>query len=165
MAKTTKKQIVCGYCGDPLTPEEIEYPFKTKGGDVLCCECEREHFYQDCDLCDESRPNEEFGKFIAVFDAKVAFSHSEQKKPGFYRVKQKPYYISNYFNAWLIEWAVEYVQPLPKCADGDGYACGDVCEDCIKKYRLNRKAKSDERRAKQMATTERRPARTGRKGS
>src|SRR5687767_15110192 len=96
-----RKQTKCAYCGEKLTPEEIQYPFKDSDGDLLCCECEREHFYQDCDICSESRPNEEFGKFIAVFNAEKAFSHSERKRAGFYRVKEKPYYISNYFNAWL----------------------------------------------------------------
>jgi hypothetical protein len=136
MSKKHKKKLPpekCAWCAKDLIPEEIAESFDAGYG-VLCFGCEVEEHYQDCDICSESYPEAQFGKVIAVFDVDKAFRNKEGKKPGLYRVKRKPYYISNYFNAWLIERAVEYAAPLPPKADGDRYSCGDVCEDCIRRY-------------------------------
>jgi hypothetical protein len=143
----TVKRLVCSFCDNDLTDEEMESPrHDPDDGKPVCDECYTDHFEFNCCACEEYGDVEDQHKYIVVFET------VDDVEPGFYRVKSTPYYTSGLIgSSWLHPWALVLVKPLPvrwlayvsitgkeiyqelKADDlPDGFPCGHLCANCQK---------------------------------
>ena len=123
----------CVYCDNELDEEEAEDPHRDRDGDPLCDECHREHFQFTCCGCGNYGDNEDQHNMLVVFDAEGAFDEEDRKARfgrGVYRVKDRPYYVSDYFSMQLRTRCLERIGDVPKGADPEGFACGHLCLEC-----------------------------------
>jgi hypothetical protein len=120
----------CEYCGEELEGEELESPHRDPAGNVMCDDCYEEYFTFPCYLCENSANVEQrnVGHLLVVNDAEEC-----RIARGVYRIKELPYYTSDYFNMWFIEEALELTDiPVPELV-GRGYPSGHLCYECEQK--------------------------------
>jgi hypothetical protein len=126
----------CSYCGNNLSEDELENPLTDKDGDLMCDECYNDHYEFTCCLCQEHGDVAEQHKMVVVFDEEEAGVPT-----GVYRVIDPDYYLADLLGSgWLHDWALERIGDVSDKADGNGYACGHLCQNCQDK--LNTEAKN-----------------------
>lgn len=139
MPKPADTLVKCRGCGE-------EFDWKEEGafhrGNHYCHECWHDHEFH-CILCDDRDTKEDedglpiHGTFLAVFRAKEC----GLKRRGIYEIKEWPYYSDGSgIEMSLFEWRVKRVRALPDDCGPKEYAAGGLCEDCMTKLGLDRKA-------------------------
>ena len=126
----------CTYCGEELDDEEAANPEKDADGDVMCDQCYDEKCRDHCDRCGEKVEKTELGsepgRLIAVWvDAP---GNPEDLQPGYYRVKEWPFYADGMIEGYLISHNLERVADIDdrgKKAAPEAYtSCGPLCLTC-----------------------------------
>lgn len=121
--------LLCDLCGEPLDTEETVDP-RREGLDVLCDTCYEKRNMFWCCWRGEPDDQEVQHRDLAVCDPEVV----GLALPGFYRIDRFPYYTDAMLSWWLEDAAMTWLGYLPADApEGDGYACGHLCEACQQK--------------------------------
>lgn len=134
--KTRRKPVPedCGDCGGTLTADERAYPWLSPHDEAVCTDCEFSNYHFRCAICDDYELLKYQHKILAVFEPEEAF-RADDHQAGLYRIARLPYYTDAMLNAWLHDWALEYVAPIPKNAtNAEEYPCGHLCRKCVKKH-------------------------------
>ena len=126
----------CTYCGNELDDEETANPEKDEDGDVMCDQCYDENFRDYCDRCGEKVEKtglgSEPGHLIAVWVETQG--NPEDLKPGYYRVKEWPFYADGMIEGYMISHNLERVADLDdrgKKAAPEVYTnCAPLCSMC-----------------------------------
>ncbi len=126
----------CTYCGEELDDEEAASPEKDADGDVMCDQCYDEKCRDYCDRCGEKVETIELGSepgnLIAVWAE--APGNPEDLKPGYYRVKEWPFYADGMIEGYMISSNLERVADLDdrgKKAAPEAYTiCAPLCSTC-----------------------------------
>ena len=126
----------CTYCGKELDDEEAANPEKDEDGDVMCDQCYDEKHRDYCDRCGEKVEKTELGSepgnLIAVWAE--APGNPEDLTPGYYRVKEWPFYADGMIEGYMISSRLERVADLDdrgkKAAPEVYTSCGPLCSTC-----------------------------------
>lgn len=132
--------VVCSYCGDELDGEELESPYKDESGDIICDDCYHDHYEGTCDLCQNIVQNTELeskpGELFAVWSEASAIG-AKDLKPGYYRVKEWPMYVSDMLSASFFSESIEKIMDLDeegqRAAQDAWTPCGKLCAECRKR--------------------------------
>jgi hypothetical protein len=126
MTITTKTEVECSYCGDPLDLEESQSPRIDPDDDTpVCDECWHDKFEFTCCRCCE------YGDVADQHNLLIVFEDIGKVIPGVYKVIDRPYYTHAMIGSgWLHEWALERIADLNPDMDGNGYPCGHLCLNC-----------------------------------
>jgi hypothetical protein len=137
---TTTEAAECGWCGEKLTPEDIEYPERASTGDLICESCWDEECRDYCERCGErcgERVNTtdlaaEPGSLIGVWRSTPGLS--ERVRRGYYRVKMWPFFAYSAIDAHFYSDALERVGPLDNAGREAGREAqamaGPICPNC-----------------------------------
>ncbi len=121
----------CAWC-----EKLLDDPERSDNGEILCDDCYREEYSGDCDRCMnivdktelESRP----GEMIAVL--REAPGLSGDMRPGYYRVKDWPFFadgiIEGYFHDSNLERVADLDQPALGAARDSICAAIPLCSEC-----------------------------------
>jgi len=113
----------CIDCGYELGPEEMESPRKDADGDLVCDDCWSNEHEFECVFCGNFDDKEHDHKMLMLCEEQKAHGYAEQVMAGVYRVTSYPYFISDYFSAWLLPERLERVADCPEKADTSGAIC------------------------------------------
>ena len=99
----------CYECEEPLDEEQSANPMRGDGGEIICDDCHREGYQDDCHRCQNTVDKTELesnpGELIAVI--REASGMPDDLEPGYYRVKAWPFFhdgmISGYFDGRNLE--------------------------------------------------------------
>jgi hypothetical protein len=125
----------CTRCGDELPEEEASDPDTDEDGDVICSDCWRERFMDLCVRCDETVMKTELeakpGELIAIW----MDVGDDDLLPGYYRVKEWPFYADGMIEGFFFQGALEQVAALDArgrevVKEGPWCASAPLCEDC-----------------------------------
>lgn len=95
-----------------------------------------------CCSCGNLEEPEYQHKFLVVLNA----DESGIERTGIYQIKDFPYYISSYFDMYLIPESLERIADIPKEIDSDySYPCGHLCLDCQKQFNIKER-KNDKKK-------------------
>jgi hypothetical protein len=117
----------CAICGALLSDEEDEDP-AIRDGEIICDECEEEHYQFLCSWCENYDEKEIQHRYLVVFDHKdVGLPHN-----GLYQITRLPYYTAPLIGRGEMDArALTWLGSLPSCAEApDGYPCGHLCTAC-----------------------------------
>ena len=127
----------CWVCSEKLNEEEVECPSKDENGDVICDECYREHYEQECPICCEYVHNDDIdpdiGSVIGIWED--APGSGETLEPGYYRVLRMPFFMDgmigsgSFFSSSLEKIAILDEDGL-RAAKEAGAMAGPICKEC-----------------------------------
>lgn len=128
--------MICSDCTEQLDDEQSADPEHSTDGEVICDECYHERYRDECLRCGntvdktelEARP----GDVIALLSKESGLT--SELEPGYYRVKEWPFFASRIIEAYF------YADRLERVADLDEkalnaveftYCCSiPLCADC-----------------------------------
>lgn len=116
--------VECCRCGNQI---EEDY-YREKDNEIYCDNCHEEQFQFHCPVC------EEYHDKTGTPEKTFFYLHEQHGnlKPGYYRVKEFPVFISDMFSAWICESAVELVsENICYKHEGKLQATEFICEDCF----------------------------------
>ena len=138
MASDIKIPTECPWCSEELTREEIEHPVYRQG-ELICDECDTEHFQFSCCMCDEYEENEyqeAIGCLLVVAEPVDMFPSGRAYR-GIYEITKHPYYRCGMLGGSdLFKKAVKKISPLPKGIDPGEFHCGYLCRPCAEKMKM-----------------------------
>ncbi len=135
MAVAEKNATICGWCGEKLTPEEVEYP-EHRQGEIICEDCLCEFFHFRCCICQECEDIEyqqEIGSLFVVAESVEGLSGDVRR--GVYEIIEHPYYADGVVEGHLYNDALKRLGRVPRAADTGLYPSGHVCRECAAKLR------------------------------
>lgn len=126
----------CTYCGNNLDDEEAASPEKDDDGDVMCDDCYQEHFMETCERCQNLVDTKSLdcspGNLIATW--RKAEGSPDDLTPGYYRVKEWPFYADGMIEGYMISRNLEKVGELSerdaKAAPEAWTSCSPLCSTC-----------------------------------
>ncbi len=128
--------IKCAWCEECLDAEQSANPERSDDGEIICDECYREEYRDDCNRCmdivDKTELEARPGEMIAVL--REAPGLSGDMEPGYYRVKEWPFFadgiIEGYFHDSNLERVADLDQPALDAAQDSTYAAISLCSGC-----------------------------------
>jgi hypothetical protein len=126
----TTTEYTCTMCEDTFTLDTDEVPAESPDGEVLCDDCECEHYHYACTWCGDCEDLEEQHRAVVVWDA----AEAGVALPGLYLVRTTPYYWTRILESGLNPHAVEWQGSLPPCPWDDPYPCGHLCRSCLRTF-------------------------------
>lgn len=127
----------CTYCGNELKNWEADpEPDRDSDGYVMCSECYREHYMDNCCRCCELVEKEDLdaspGNVVIVLEDAPATP--EDLAPGYYRVKGWPFFVSymigGHFYADQLERVADLDESGQRAAKEAWTAAAPLCSDC-----------------------------------
>jgi hypothetical protein len=123
----------CSCCGEPLMPEEIEYPQTDTDGDGgnICNECYHEHYEFTCCRCCNYGHVDDQHEMLVVFEEQYAHGKLSIIMPGVYRITGSPYHGGPLIGrGYLNSDVLVRIADVNPDMDGNGYPCGHLCKEC-----------------------------------
>ncbi len=116
----------CSFCGNAFDEEESQSPSRDPNdGQSVCDRCYSDNFTFDCVRCGSEGDIEDQHRYLIILEECGGLG------PGIYRINDRPYFTSNYFNMW---WNVRC---LSRLRDADGryanlyeFPSGHLCYEC-----------------------------------
>jgi hypothetical protein len=122
----------CSYCGNLLSEDELESPYTDEDNDIICDECEHEHFQFQCCKCEEYDHIDVQHYYLIVAD-----DVDKSIPPGIYYIKGGPYFGGPLIGELgLFANKLLRLRDLPTNIDTGGYPCGHLCRTCVRKLEL-----------------------------
>jgi len=138
----------CEYCGNALTPEEVEHP-EPEGN--ICNSCYRDHFEFDCCRCGNPEHIDHQHVFCAVFEALTGLGGDVE--PGVYELVRFPYYADGVIEGYVYHESFRRVRDLD-FESTDDYPMGHLCRTCRKDLKLRQSKVGRELQARQKETSQ-----------
>lgn len=116
----------CTYCHNEIKGK----PFEDEGDNPMCSRCWKEYMCFFCSVCRTRKwkgKDDERKQYIIV-------ANEEDPEPGVYRIKDRPFYRSDYFNIWFEEDKLQKVAEIneEELEITNRIVGGYVCFECIK---------------------------------
>jgi len=127
----------CGWCGEHLSPEEIEYPATDFRGDVIddpiCDQCFHEHYEFTCDRCEDYEFEEFSGVWVAVHEKTHGLYGPVER--GIYEAVEWPIHGGPFIGeGYLYNTSL---RKTPAVIDFESnYPCSYLCRGCAKELKL-----------------------------
>jgi hypothetical protein len=120
----------CSICKDIFTLETGESLKESPEGEVLCNDCECEHYHYACTWCDDCEDVAHQHRAIVVWDA----AEAGVMLTGLYLIRERPYYWSRILEGGLYPHAVQWLGWMPLCPWLFPYPTGHLCRSCLRHF-------------------------------
>lgn len=136
---TLVKATHCTYCGQTLNDDEANSPEKDEDGDVMCDDCHKDHYMDSCERCQNYVDKKDLdcspGNLIVTW--REAPGRPDDLSPGYYRVKEWPFFADGMIEGYMISRNLEKIGDLSaadtKVAADAWTECSPLCSECREK--------------------------------